>query len=307
MIYNDFGRWINGQYPFKIQKISIDAGFSCPNRDGRIGTGGCTFCDNRTFSPAYTDRYSSISSQIEKGKDFFQRKYSNMKFLAYFQSFTNTYAPTDRLKQLYEEALGQEDIVGLVIGTRPDCVTDELLDYLAEVNKSRLVIIEYGVESIHDATLRHIHRGHTFECSAEAIRRSHQRGLTTGVHMILGLPGEDREMILRQADVLSSLPIDILKIHQMQIIRGTQLAKEFARQPFHVFTVEEYIEIVAEYIARLRDDIVIDRFVSESPKELLVAPRWGLKNFEFTNLLTNHLRRHGIRQGSKWRQTQNPI
>ena len=196
MIYNDFGRWINGQYPFKIQKISIDAGFSCPNRDGRIGTGGCTFCDNRTFSPAYTDRYSSISSQIEKGKDFFQRKYSNMKFLAYFQSFTNTYAPTDRLKQLYEEALGQEDIVGLVIGTRPDCVTDELLDYLAEVNKSRLVIIEYGVESIHDATLRHIHRGHTFECSAEAIRRSHQRGLTTGVHMILGLPGEDREMIL---------------------------------------------------------------------------------------------------------------
>lgn len=300
MVYNDFGHWISQQFPFKIQKISIDAGFSCPNRDGRISFGGCTFCDNKTFSPAYTNRANSIAEQIEKGKSFFKRKYTNMKFLAYFQAFTNTYAPLDYLKALYEEALMQDDIIGLVIGTRPDCVNEDLLNYLAEVNRTKFVLIEYGVETIHDATLEHINRGHSFESSAEAIRITHEKGLLTGAHMILGLPGENKDMILQQADIMSALPIDILKVHQMQIIKGTALAKEYAITPFHIFSVEEYIELIAEYISRLRPTIVIDRFVSEAPKDLLIAPQWGLKNYEFTNLLTNYLKKHGITQGCKY-------
>ena len=302
MVYNDFGHWINKQFPFKIQKISIDADFSCPNRDGRIGRGGCTYCNNRTFSPAYTESNISITEQIQKGKTFFNRKYPNMKYLAYFQAYTNTYGSIEHLKSLYEEALAQEDVVGLVIGTRPDCVSEELLDYLSFINQSKMVIIEYGVESIYDDTLLNINRGHTFECSKRAIKQTHERGIVTGAHMILGLPGENREMIIAQADCMSALPIDIIKLHQMQIIKGTQLAKDFANTPFHVFTAEEYIDIVAEYISRLREDIVIDRFVSESPKDLLVAPQWGLKNFEFTNLLTNYLKKKNIIQGCKYKR-----
>lgn len=302
MVYNDFGHWINKKFPFKIQKISINAGFSCPNRDGRIGRGGCSYCNNKTFSPAYTEGSSSITEQIQKGKEFFSRKYPNMKYLAYFQSYTNTYAPIAHLKSFYEEALAQEDVVGLVIGTRPDCVSEDLLDYLSAVNQYKMVIIEYGVESIYDDTLINVNRGHTFECSKRAIKLSHERGLITGAHMILGLPGESKEMILAQADCMSTLPVDIIKLHQMQIIKGTQLAKDFTNNPFHIFTIDEYIETIAEYISRLRKDIVIDRFISESPKDLLIAPQWGLKNFEFTNLLINYLKEQNIIQGCKYKR-----
>jgi len=295
--YNDYGTWIRRQFPFRVQKISIDAGFTCPNRDGRISTGGCIYCDNRTFNPSYCQRRLSISTQLEEGKRFFAHKYPDMKYLAYFQAFTNTYAPLSHLKALYEEALSVEDIVGIVIGTRPDCITDELLDYLAELNKRTFVLLEYGLESTNNDTLLRINRGHSFEQSQMAIERTKQRGLLCGAHIILGLPGEDAAESLRQAPIISSLPIDILKIHQIQIIRGTRLADEFEANPFHIYTVEEYIKLIAEYIQRLRPDMVLERFVSQSPKELLIAPHWGLKNHEFTNLLVNYLKLHKIRQG----------
>ncbi len=295
--YYDYGTWIRSRFPIRVQKISVDAGFTCPNRDGRLSTSGCIYCDNRTFNPSYCQRQDSITRQLEAGKQFFARKYPEMKYLAYFQAYTNTYATIDRLRQLYEEALQVEDVVGIVIGTRPDCVSDALLDYLEDLNQRCFLIVEYGVESANDDTLRRINRGHTFEQSRLAIEKTHQRGILTGAHIILGLPGEDAAENLRQVSIISALPIDILKIHQMQIIRGTRLADEFEQKPFHIYSIDEYIRLIAHYIQRLRKDLILERFVSQSPKEMLIAPHWGLKNHEFTDLLNNYLKAHDIHQG----------
>ena len=295
--YNSFSSWIREKFPFRIQKISIDAGFSCPNRDGKVSSGGCSFCDNRTFNPSYCNRLLPIKAQIEEGKKFFARKYPDMKYLAYFQAFSNTYAPLDELRRKYEEALDCKDVMGIVIGTRPDCISDELLDYLEELNRQTFLTIEYGIESTDDDTLRRINRGHDFRCSAEAIRRTAERGITTGGHIIIGLPGEDEGSSVRQAEKISSTKLDILKIHQLQIVRGTRLADEFTENPFHVFSVDEYIRTIGEYIRHLRRSIVIERFVSQSPKGMLIAPDWGLKNYEFTNKLNNYLKRNNIFQG----------
>lgn len=296
-IYNDYGAWMRRQFPFRVQKISIDAGFSCPNRDGHISHGGCTFCDNRTFNPSYCQPSKSITEQITEGKEFFRHKYPDMKYLAYFQAFSNTYATLDTLQRRYEEALSAEDVVGIVIGTRPDCVSDEILNYLESLNQQTFMIVEYGIESVSDDTLRRVNRGHNFECSRRAIIETHNRGILTGAHIILGLPGESAEDNVRQANIISALPIDILKLHQLQIIRGTQLAAEYERQPFNLYTADEYIDLCRRYIERLRPDMVLERFVSQSPKELLVAPKWGLKNYEFANRFVNYMKRMDSWQG----------
>lgn len=296
-IYNDYGAWMRRQFPFRVQKISIDAGFSCPNRDGHISHGGCTFCDNRTFNPSYCQPSKSITEQITEGKEFFRHKYPDMKYLAYFQAFSNTYATLDTLQRRYEEALSAEDVVGIVIGTRPDCVSDEILNYLESLNQQTFMIVEYGIESVSDDTLRRVNRGHNFECSRRAIIETHNRGILTGAHIILGLPGESAEDNVRQADIISALPIDILKLHQLQIIRGTQLAAEYERQPFNLYTADEYIDLCRRYIERLRPDVVLERFVSQSPKELLMAPKWGLKNYEFANRFVNYMKRMDSWQG----------
>lgn len=296
-LYNDFGHWIRRQFPFRVQKISVDAGFSCPNRDGRLGTGGCIYCNNETFSPAYCNRRKSVTEQLEDGKMFFARKYPDMKYLAYFQAFTNTYASFDKLKALYEEALGVENVVGIVIGTRPDCVSPDLLDYLQELSNRSFVLVEYGIETTNDETLSFINRGHDFECSRKAVEETKKKGILTGGHIILGLPGEDEQESFRQAGIISSLPLDILKVHQLQVIRGTRLARLYEEKPFHLYSVDEYIHLVAGYIQRLRPTMVLERFVSQSPKNLLLAPKWGLKNYEFTNLLNNYLLRNNITQG----------
>lgn len=296
-IYNDYGAWMRRQFPFRVQKISIDAGFSCPNRDGHISHGGCTFCDNRTFNPSYCQPSKSITEQITEGKEFFRHKYPDMKYLAYFQAFSNTYATLDTLQRRYEEALSADDVVGIVIGTRPDCVSDEILNYLESLNQQTFMIVEYGIESVSDDTLRRVNRGHNFECSRRAIIETHNRGILTGAHIILGLPGESAEDNVRQANIISALPIDILKLHQLQIIRGTQLATEYERQPFNLYTADEYIDLCRRYIERLRPDMVLERFVSQSPKELLVAPKWGLKNYEFANRFVNYMKRMDSWQG----------
>ena len=288
--YHDFGTWIRNQLPFRVQKISIDAGFTCPNRDGRIGVGGCIFCDNRSFNPSYCSHKKSVTEQLEDGKRFFAKKYPDMKYLAYFQAYTNTYDVVDKLKQLYEEALKVEDVVGIVIGTRPDCVSSELLDYLEELNKRTFLIVEYGIESCNDDTLRYINRGHDFACTRKAVEETAKRGIYVGGHVIMGLPGEDASESLRQAPIISSLPLTMLKIHQMQIIKGTRLAKIYKERPFHLYTIEEYIDLITQYIGLLRSDLVLERFVTQSPPEMLIAPKWGLKNYEFTNLLNNRLR-----------------
>lgn len=299
MYYNDYGHWIRGIFPFRVQKIAIDAGFSCPNRDGTKGLGGCIFCDNRTFNPSYCIREKSITEQMEDGKSFFARKYPDMKYLAYFQAYSNTYAPLNVLKARYEEALRVKDVVGIVIATRPDCINKEILDYLEELNKQIFVMVEYGIESTNDDTLRRINRGHDFETSRRAVEMTAERGIKTGGHIILGLPGETDEEIIKQASVISNLPLTTLKIHQMQVIRGTKLEKEYQNNTIKTYSAQGYIELIARYIQYLREDLVLERFVSQSPSELLVAPQWGLKNYEFTNLLNNYLKKHDIRQGQK--------
>lgn len=293
MKYVEFGPWLQSELGCKVQKISVNAGMTCPNRDGTLGTGGCTFCNNQTFNPAYCRTEKSVTQQLEEGKQFFARKYPTMKYLAYFQAYTNTYAELDRLVSLYEEALRVPDVVGLVIGTRPDCMPDNLLDYLEELNRRTFLIVEYGVESANDETLLRINRGHTFRQSCEAICRTAERGIRVGAHVILGFPWEPFDELMRQAEEIGRLPLTTLKLHQLQIIRGTQLAREYAEHPWAVPTAEEYIDLVLNYISRLPYGLVMERFVSQSPPEMVIAPQWGLKNHEFANLLRNRMVKFG--------------
>ena len=297
--YNDFSAYLSAHFPYKVQKISLNAGFTCPNRDGTVGYGGCTYCNNQTFNPAYCKTEKSVTEQLEEGKLFFARKYPDMKFLAYFQAYTNTYGELQELKRKYEEALSVSDVVGVVIGTRPDCMPDELLDYLEELNRRTFLIVEYGVESTDNATLKRINRGHTFEVADEAIQKTAARGIRVGAHIILGLPGESREMLVEQAGLLSSLPLSTLKLHQLQLIRGTRMAAEYEKNPedFHLYTADEYIDLVIDYVEHLRPDLVLERFVSQSPKELLIAPDWGLKNHEFTDKVKKRMRERDAWQG----------
>ena len=298
MPYNDYGTWLRQRFPYKVQKISVDAGFTCPNRDGRLGTGGCIYCNNDSFNPSYCQREKSVKQQLVEGKEFFRRKYPEMRYMAYFQAFTNTYSTLDHLKSLYEEALDVEDVVGLVIGTRPDCIDDTLLEYLTQLARQTMVTLEYGIETANDDTLRLIRRGHDFQCVRDAVERTKGRGIVIGGHVILGLPGEDAEESVRQATIMSELGLDVLKIHQMQIIRGTRLAQMYAENPFHLYSPEEYSELIVRYLEHLSEDMVVERFASQSPKEMLIAPKWGLKNYELTNLIVNKMKREGRRQGS---------
>lgn len=298
--YNDYGCWLRRQFPFRVQKLPVDAGFTCPNCDGTKGVGGCVYCDNRTFAPAFCQPSDSISLQVAKGKQFFGRKYPDMRYLAYFQSFSNTYADLDTLRRRYEEALSADGVVGIIIGTRPDCVSHEVLNYIERLSRQTFVVVEYGVESVSDRTLSAIHRGHDFACSQRAIEDTAARGITIGVHMILGLPGEGHEECLRQAAVISTLPINILKAHHLQIVRGTQLAMVHEQQPLHVLTVDEYIPLLAEYVARLHPDIVLERLVTLSPPHLLVAPRWGMKSQEFVRRFDDYMEKADLWQGKNY-------
>lgn len=304
MRYNDFAGFLAGEFPFKVQKISVNAGFTCPNRDGTKGFGGCTYCNNQTFNPAYCRDDRSVTMQLEEGKRFFARKYPQMKYLAYFQAYTNTYGELELLKRMYEEALAVEGVVGLVIGTRPDCMPDSLLDYLEEVNRRTFLLVEYGIESADDRTLERINRGHSFACTEDAVRRTAARGIRTGGHVILGLPGESREDLIKQAERLSELPLTTLKMHQLQLIRGTRMAHEYALHPeeFHLFSADEYIDLVIDYVEHLRPDLILERFVSQSPRELLIAPDWGLKNHEFTDRVKKRMKERDAWQGKAYRK-----
>ena len=297
--YNDFGAFLQSQFPFKVQKITLDGGFSCPNRDGSKGRGGCTYCNNRTFNPAYCHRDKSVAEQMREGISFFSRKYPHMRYLAYFQAYTNTYASLKVLQQRYEEALAVEGCVGIVIGTRPDCMPDKLLDYLEELSRRTFLLVEYGIESCDDATLLRINRGHDYATAVDAVQRTAARGIYVGAHIILGLPGEERRDIMRQATELSKLPLTNLKMHQLQLIRGTRMAEEYAAFPgdFHLFALDDYIETVVDYVERLRPGLVLERFASQSPKELLIAPDWGLKNHELVDKVKKRMRERDTWQG----------
>lgn len=300
--YNEFTTFLKRHFPYKVQKISLNAGFTCPNRDGRRGYGGCTYCNNQTFNPDYCRTEKSVALQLEEGKRFFAHKYPEMKYLAYFQAYTNTYGELESLKRKYEEALAVEDVVGLVIGTRPDCMPEALLHYLEELNRQTFLLVEYGIESTNDDTLRRINRGHTFRETIDAVERTAACDIPVGGHVILGLPGEGHEEMVAQAAVLSRLPLTTLKMHQLQLIRGTRMAAEYQRHPeeFRLWEADDYIGLVIDYIEHLRPDLVLERFVSQSPKELLIAPDWGLKNYEFNHRLQKRMKELGAYQGRKY-------
>ena len=301
-LYADMGSYLAARFPYKVQKISLHAGFSCPNRDGTKGRGGCTYCNNQTFSPDYCHTGRSITEQLDEGIAFFARKYPDMKYLAYFQAYTNTYGATPYLAACYEEALAHEGVVGLIIGTRPDCMPPDLLAYLSDLARDRYLMVEYGIESTCDETLARVNRGHDYASAVDAVRRTAEAGIPVGAHMILGLPGESRETILSHAGRLSALPLTMVKLHQLQLIRGTRLAQEYEQglADIYPYTVTEYVDLAIDFIERLRPDIVVERFVSQSPDALLIAPRWGLKNHEFTARLLQRMRERNTWQGRLW-------
>lgn len=289
--YKDFGDFLREHFPGKMQKLTVNAGFTCPNRDGTLGTGGCTYCNNRSFSPGYALVRESVTEQLEKSKQFFRRKYPEMRYLAYFQSYTNSYGELPHLMALYEEALCVDGVDGLIIGTRPDCMPQELLEQLGELRRRKWVMVEYGAESAHNRTLDIINRCHTWEQTADAVARTHECGIPVGLHIIMGLPGERREDMLATINAVNTLPVDVLKIHQLQIVRGTRMACDVARGEYEVaqWSVDEYVELCCDIVERLRKDIAIERFVSQSPSDMLISPKWGLKNYEFTALVNRKL------------------
>ena len=317
--YNSFVGYFKRKYGERLQKIVLDAGFTCPNRDGKVGRGGCTYCDNAAFHPSYSTSGKSLHQQLDEGIEFHKVRYRTTEhYLAYFQSFSNTYAPLERLKELYEEALSHPMVVGLVIGTRPDCVDEQKLDYLADLasgkvldswtrslsgepdRKAPVVIVEYGIESCYDATLARINRGHDFETARRAVQMTAERGLDVGVHFILGLPGETRQMMLDSCSIINDLPVRSVKFHQLQIVKGTRMEKEFAECPedFERFSLDEYLDFFVDMLERLRPDLFIERFVGEVPPRFVNETPWGLiRNVELLRMLEKRLLERNTWQG----------
>lgn len=299
--YNSFVGYFKRKYGERLQKIVLDAGFTCPNRDGKVGRGGCTYCDNAAFHPSYSTAGKSLHQQMDEGIGFHKVRYRTTEhYLAYFQSFSNTYAPLERLKALYEEALSHPDVVGIVIGTRPDCVDEEKLDYIAELAKKHVVIVEYGIESCYDQTLGRINRGHDFETARKAVEMTAQRGIDVGAHFILGLPGETKQMMLDSCALINALPIRSVKFHQLQIVKGTRMEKEYAECPedFERFSLDEYLDFFTDMLERLRPDLFIERFVGEVPPRFVNETPWGLiRNVELLRLLEKRLEERDTWQG----------
>ena len=298
--YNDFSSFIRRKFNGRVQKVSIDAGFTCPNKDGTKGVGGCTYCNNNTFNPDYCKPIKPIKQQIEEGIVFFSKKYKTQKYLAYFQAFTNTYAPLADLKKMYEEALSHPDVLGLVIATRPDSIKDEVLDYLEELAaKDYFIKLEFGLESTKNETLVEINRCQTHEEAIDAFKRADGRGLHLGGHLILGLPGETKEDMLNHARKVSHLPMNTLKIHHLQIVKHTMMAVQFKKNPemFTFMELDEYIDLVVDFLEILNPEIIVERFFSESPARMLIYPKYGLKNFEVKHLVEKRLEEREAVQG----------
>lgn len=300
--YNDYGSFIKLKFGERVQKIAVDVGFSCPNRDGSKGFGGCTYCNNNTFNPDYCEPQKSIAQQLEEGISFFSRKGKNHKFLAYFQAYTNTYSDIESLKKMYEEALSVPKIVGLVIGTRPDCISKDIIHYLDELSKKYFISLEFGVESTNEKTLLEVNRCHTYEETKRTFELCKDKGFHLGAHIIVGLPNEDRAALLNHAVEISKLPIDTLKLHHLQIVKNSIMSVQYKRDPdrFNLFTVENYISFIAEFITLIRPDIIIERFISEAPNDLLIAPKWGFKNFEMVAKIDKYLTEHHMYQGMRY-------
>ncbi|MBR3030136.1 MAG: TIGR01212 family radical SAM protein [Bacteroidales bacterium] len=299
--YNSFVGYLKEKYGCRLQKLVVDAGFSCPNRDGTLSTGGCTYCDNAAFHPNYSTPDKSITRQLDEGIEFHQGRYRSVtKYLAYFQAYSNTYGPLEKMRRVYEEALAHKDVVGIVVGTRPDCIDAAKLDYLRELSQDKVVIVEYGIESCHDTTLRRINRGHTFEQARKAVELTAEKGIMQGAHFIFGLPGETVPMMMDMASAINALPLDTVKFHQLQIIKGTAMEREFSekREDFVTFTLEGYIDFFVDFLERLRPDLRIERFAGEVPPRFVNETPWGLvRNPQLLEMLEKRLEERDTWQG----------
>lgn len=304
--FNSYSHYFKKLFGERVQKLTIDAGFTCPNRDGSISKGGCTFCLNDAFNPSYCTPQKSIKQQLEEGINFHIRRYQKAtKYLAYFQAYSNTYASLDKLKSIYEQAFEVPNVVGIIVGTRPDCVDEQKLDYFAELSKKKYVAIEYGIESCYNKTLERVNRGHTFEQAEWAIRETAKRHIKVGAHMILGFPGETRQEMLNQASILSKLPLDTIKFHQLQIFKGTLMAEEYALHPeqFTFFGLEEYLMFFVNFLEHLNPKFVVERFAGEVPPKFQVGPGWGLvRNEQLVSMLDNKLQELNTWQGRLFNQ-----
>jgi uncharacterized protein len=273
--YNSYGRFLREKFGARVYKVSVDGGFSCPNRDGTVGTGGCIYCNNESFSPKSASRLRSIVEQVAEGIEYLRRRYSAEKFIVYFQPFTNTHGPLEVLARLYEAALDHPDVIGLSVGTRPDCIDEGKLALLEKFALSRFVTIEFGLQSVFDATLARINRGHDFRCWAGAMSRARGRGIWLGTHVILGFPWETREQMLAMPGILSDKGLHFLKLHHLHVVRNTKLAEIYRERPFPLMELEEYAGLVADFVERLSPDIIIERLFGSAPEQQLIGPCWN--------------------------------
>ncbi|HGY56866.1 MAG TPA: TIGR01212 family radical SAM protein [Caldithrix abyssi] len=299
--YNAFADYQKKIYGERVQKVTVDAGFTCPNRDGTVAKGGCIYCNNESFNPSYNSAEKSISQQIEEGVEFLKRRYGKInKFIVYFQPYSNTYAPLETLKRYYEEALSHPEVIGLTIGTRPDCVDDKILRYLEELAASYDITIEYGLESISDETLKKINRGHDVQSYLDALEMTAHRGIKICTHMIFGFPWEQPQQWIDTAGWLSELPFDFLKVHQLHIVSHTVLADMYRKNPFSLISYPEYIKVITAFLERLSPHIVIQRLFGEAPPRTLIAPHWGIRNSQLLKLLDDALELNDTWQGKKY-------
>lgn len=301
--YNAFLDYSKAKFGERVQKVSVDAGFTCPNRDGSKGRAGCTYCNNISFVPPYCHPGMSISEQVEAGVEYLSRRYNASRFIAYFQAYSNTYAPLEHLTNLYEQALSHPQIIGLSIGTRPDCVDEEKIAYLQELAKHYYITIEYGAESIYKHTLEKLNRQHTFQEWADAVHMTAGRGIYISSHVILGLPGETREQMLRTAEVISMYPIDYLKIHHLHVVKKTILASQYSKNPFPLFGYRDYLDVVVAFLERLRPDIKVQRLVGETHPRHLIGPHWGLRVPTILRHIEEVLEKQDIWQGKLYQKT----
>lgn len=295
--YNSFGSYIREVCGAPAFKVNIDAGFTCPNRDGTVGHGGCIYCNNDSFKPNECRPALSVHQQMQNGMKYLKGRYGAQRYIAYFQAYTNTYAPVDKLRQLYNEALAEPSVMGLAIGTRPDCVDARKLDMLAELASNHFVLMEYGIQSTYDKTLRYMKRGHDYAKFLWAVEETRKRGIHAGAHMIVGFPTETQDETLDSAGIISASGIGFLKIHQLQVIQHTPMAAGYESEPFHTFDYEEYLDFLARFIERLSPDIVLQRLFATAPDNILMAPRWGRSRHTILRDIESTLERLDTCQG----------
>ncbi|HIJ88565.1 MAG TPA: TIGR01212 family radical SAM protein [Desulfuromonadales bacterium] len=297
--YNAFSEELKREFGCKVQRISVDAGFTCPNRDGTLASGGCIFCGGHGSGSFGIRRDLTVSAQLEDGKEVMRRKYRAEKFIAYFQAYSNTYGSVAHVRQLFSEARAVSDVVGLIVATRPDCLPEEILEYLQELDGQTYLWLEIGMQTMHDRSLAVIKRRHDFACCVDAIQRARSRGLKVCTHIILGLPGETREEMLAMAAELNRLGVDGIKLHLLHVMKGTQLADMYIRGEVKVLCRDEYAGLVCDFLERLEPRILIHRLTGDGGHDNLVAPLWSLKKFEILNLIDAEMEKRGTRQGSK--------